>query len=149
MAYSFFNPSPESIKDIMTHRRKLKFWYYEKSFIFRILFSAKSLRIKFYFVWYPYVVISGHLKIPDFENFWIKYRKIFKKYFKFFLVKNYPECHPRIFDTALRLYFGLDRQGSAQDLKISVRSWGRPISKFSVLGQVSVLRPKLKISVLG
>ena len=44
-------------------------------------FSAISLRISSSFVWYPHWVISGHLKISNFQNFWKKISKIKKKNF--------------------------------------------------------------------
>jgi hypothetical protein len=128
LAYSFIEPFSRKYQMHQNFVVNFRFprRYNDSSSKIEILILWK---IKFYFVWYPYVVISVIWKFRILK----KNSKIFKKLFKIFLVKNYPEWHPLIFDTALSLYFGLDMQGSAQDLKNFVLPRGRPISKFSVL----------------
>ena len=43
-------------------------------------FSAISLRISASFEWYPHCVISGHMKISNFQNFWKNFFENKKKF---------------------------------------------------------------------
>ena len=79
------------IYDLALKTENLSLWKTEKNQFFEIYFSAIILRILSSFVWYSYWVISGHLKISDFEKFWKKFRKIleiFQKFFHFFFRKK-------------------------------------------------------------